>query len=159
MRRIPIINSRRVALVDNRDYRAISSRKWYLMSGRRYAASPSTVNGRTVVIYMHRLIAETPSGFVTDHRNRNRLDNRRRNLRTATNSQNIVNQSKQGMRRGIRKYSRYRGVTWHRTHLRWVAKTSVNGRAHFIGYFRTQISAYRAFCRFMRRTHQDFFTT
>jgi hypothetical protein len=44
-------------------------------------------------LYMHRLIAETPAGRETDHRNRDTLDNRRENLRSVTTQENSAYRS------------------------------------------------------------------
>lgn len=41
--------------------------------------------------WLHRRILCTPEGFVTDHKNGDKLDNRRSNLRVATPSQNQQN--------------------------------------------------------------------
>lgn len=68
--------------VSNKDFEWLSQYKWHLNNG--YAHNKK-------LGYMHRLIAQTPAGYVTDHKNLNRLDNRRENLRTATRSQNAAN--------------------------------------------------------------------
>lgn len=58
-------------------------------------------------IGLHRLIMECPSGLVVDHKNHNRLDNRRTNLRVCTNKENARN------RKGDRHYC------WDNTHKYW----------------------------------------
>lgn len=77
MKLIKLSNSDKDCWVDNEDYDLVESYgKWYLSDTgyavRRYKNS---------TLRMHRLIAKTPKGLQTDHRNNNRLDNRRCNLR------------------------------------------------------------------------------
>lgn len=47
------------------------------------------IDGTTT--YLHRHLMDTPSGYDTDHLNRDTLDNRRSNLRIATRQENQVN--------------------------------------------------------------------
>lgn len=112
-------------LVENNDYEELSKYKWHYNGG--YAAR--TENGR--VIFMHRIINNTPDNFLTDHINRNRLDNRRCNLRTCTNSQNRMNSIKHNDKSTV-----YKGVTFHREH-RWLARISLNGKIIYLGVFNT----------------------
>jgi hypothetical protein len=74
-------------------------------------------------IYMHRLILALPPGRVpeVDHRNGDRTDNRRSNLRLATRSQQCANQRK------TRGSSKYKGVYWDTTFSRWKARITVEG--------------------------------
>lgn len=65
--------------------------------------------GRTV--YMHRLLAEAVQGQVVDHINRNRLDNRRCNLRLTNWAGNARNRTPGRRRyRGIRQIGSFWGV-------------------------------------------------
>lgn len=59
------------------------------------------------LVYMHRLISGATQGEICDHKNGNRLDNRRENLRVCTSSQNNQNRVVIG---GARKQSIYKGV-------------------------------------------------
>jgi len=71
MKRIKLTQEK-VALVDDADFEFLNQWKWfYHQTG--YAKSCHR--------YMHRLINKTPKGFHTDHINRNKLDNRKSNLR------------------------------------------------------------------------------
>lgn len=69
-------------IVDDDNFEFFKSLDWTLVRCRSswYARTTfkSTVLPRH--IYMHRLVAKTPSDQVTHHKNRNSLDNRRSNL-------------------------------------------------------------------------------
>lgn len=61
--------------------------------------------------YLHRMIMKPEKGFVVDHINRNKLDNRRSNLRVITNASNLVNTKAKGYywHKKARKYCVYIG--------------------------------------------------
>ena len=83
---------------------------------------------------------DAPAGVMVDHINRDRLDNRRANLRMATNAQNQANVTKrQGMT------SRYKGVSRHTATGRWQARISVEGKQMHLGYFAHEADAARAY--------------
>lgn len=82
-----------VAIVDEEDYELVSKYKWHLNS-MGYAVWRGMVDGKKKTIRMHRLINNTPDGKYTDHINRNRLDNRRCNLRTVTQKENMQNKER-----------------------------------------------------------------
>lgn len=91
---------------------------------------------------MHRaLLAEKLQGglFVVDHINRNRLDNRRANLRVVpkhANSQNTVGRPDLT--------SRFRGVHFDRQTGRWRAEVRTAGRRFRIGRFDSEAEAAEA---------------
>jgi hypothetical protein len=61
-------------------------------------------------IYLHlAILGERPPGMVADHINRNKLDNRRENLRWATKSQNGANAVSRSNRSGYRGVHQKRG--------------------------------------------------
>ena len=93
------------ALVDEQDA-WLAERAWHL-SPDGYAYRHE--GGRTV--YMHRLLAEAPQGQEVDHINRNRLDNRRSNLRLTNRAGNVRNRTPgRTSYRGIRQIGSFWGV-------------------------------------------------
>jgi hypothetical protein len=117
------------ALVDVDDYERVSQILWYLKSGY-----PRATDKR----FLHRLIAgDPPAGSVVDHLDRNRLDNRKSNLRSATFQESTVN-------RGMFKNntSGYKGV-WFES--KWRAGVGINGRYVKLGSFETAEDAARAY--------------
>ena len=77
-----------------------------------YALYSSSAGGVKIEYYLHDLIwsrafdADVPHGFLVDHKNGDKLDNRRTNLRLATKSQNKQNK----LKRRANTASRYKGV-------------------------------------------------
>lgn len=77
------------------------------------------------------LNAEIPKGLEVDHINRNRLDNRRENLRLATHSENQVNMDKKIGKSG------FRGVRQMPGRTKWRAEITIGGKREFIGSYGT----------------------
>lgn len=89
-----------------------------------YAARTQRQNGRSRPIYLHREILRPPPGYVTDHINGDRWDNRRANLRAVTHSQNRENLSPFNPR----SRSGYRNVVWSGAGRCWLVEIRVGGR-------------------------------
>lgn len=127
----------KVALVSPEDYEAVSAHKWHVTSGG-YAARRDWTG---TIVYMHREINGTPDGMKTDHRDRNRLNNTRENLRIATDLENPANQSKQ---RGVS--SQFKGVCFimgkgeNRVD-RWVAYVTREKKRVHLGYYVSELDA------------------
>lgn len=80
---------RAYALIDAEDYELVVGHRWWL-STAGYAFAKGA-DGRSVL--MHRLLMGCARGDQreVDHHNRNRLDNRRSNLRFCTHAENMAN--------------------------------------------------------------------
>ena len=109
-------------IVDDADYAELSQYSWH-HSAQGYAARRS---GK--IILMHRQILNSQPGQHTDHINRNRLDNRRSNLRICTLAQNNRNQKPTGGS------SKYKGVSIHnpskgRKAIYWRTRIRINGKS------------------------------
>lgn len=79
------------SIIDDEDFALVSAYKWHLAG--RYAGTQlwdSATKKRTYLM-MHNLIIHPPEGHVVDHINGDPLDNRRSNLRIASNQQNSWN--------------------------------------------------------------------
>jgi hypothetical protein len=85
---------------------------------------------------MHRQITGAVAGEETDHINRDGLDNRRRNLRIVTRSQN-------GFNRGIQcnNTSGEIGVVWHRRNKKWQAQAMIERKMRYLGQFSNKADA------------------
>lgn len=86
---------------------------------------------------MHRLVIGAKKGEIVDHINRNKLDNRRSNLRIVTPSQNQMNKGHQKNNK-----SGYVGV--FRNGKSWSAQISVNRDQKYLGTYRDIKDAVRA---------------
>ncbi len=76
---------------DKKDVMLFFNYRWYLHrpNPRCFYAATRHSNGK--FLYMHHLILPPKKNLVVDHINRNSLDNRRKNLRYATFSANLMN--------------------------------------------------------------------
>jgi hypothetical protein len=105
------------ALIDAEDYPLVRGRPWHLASG--YAVTKERrPDGTYTQVRMHRLLLGLAEGnpLEGDHINRNRLDNRRANLRVVTKGENGTNKtvrctSTTGYR-GVAPVSNMRGKLW-----------------------------------------------
>lgn len=111
--KIPLTKGK-FAIVDKDDYVLLSRWSW-MCTSNGYAmrlASCGVCEGKRIrkAVYMHRVINNTSKDKATDHRNGDKLDNRRENLRDANNSQNQMNtkifKKHTSLYRGVRKTNR-----------------------------------------------------
>jgi hypothetical protein len=120
------------ALVDDKDFDYLNQFKWCYSHG--YATRNDYPNSKK--IYMHRVINQTPKGFETDHINRDKLDNQRKNLRTVKKIGNIHNI-------GIRKTntSGCTGVYWNKVNKNWRVIIGFKSKSLEIGSFKSKMDA------------------
>jgi hypothetical protein len=103
-------------------------RNGYLMT------NATTDSGKRVLLFLHRIIVNPSDCEMVDHKNLNKADNRKRNLRVCTRSQNMANRrtftnSTTGVK-GVFNGHKERGKPYR-------AQIKVKGKAVHLGYFDT----------------------
>ena len=118
------------AIVDDEDFEYLNKFKWYC-NGGGYATRDEWNNGNKKIIFMHRLLNNTPEGFITDHINRNSFDNRKVNLRISNKSQNAINSK-------IKKdnTSGFKGISWLERRKKWRTYITLNNKTIYLGEFK-----------------------
>lgn len=137
---------RAYALVDATDAEWVNQWRWYF-DGKYVSRSTKRNGGAQKKIRLHRILLGMidGDGLEGDHINRNRMDNRRDNLRILTRNGNRQNVP------GRLGASRHRGVYWKAQNNRWCAQVRVGGKCHHIGYFVTEDEAAIAVCAARKR--------
>ena len=148
------------AVIDAADVPLVDGFNWSAKVNRRKDGSIRTVyafrmdllpSGKKRMVMMHRIIAGTPNGFDTDHRDGDGRNNRRSNLRTATKAQNQHN-----ARTRADNTSGARGVSWNKGATKWEARIMLGGIRHSLGLFKTVEAAASAYARGSAELHGEF---
>jgi hypothetical protein len=126
------------AKVDAEDYDLINCFKWRVVNG--YAVAAYYEGGKHLCdIPMHRLILNTPAKMDTDHKNRDKLDNRKANLRAVSRTLNNFNSPPPKDNK-----SGYKGVILHKQTSRWFAYINIKGKQHSLGLHKHKDGAIKA---------------
>ena len=111
--------------------------KQYLIGQEAGTINPTTgyrqIKWMQKIYKAHRLIYLLEHGFVPkeiDHINGDKQDNRLKNLRPATRSQNECNKAV-----GIKNASGYKGVSWSKTAKSWMVRVQKDKRTLYYGCF------------------------
>lgn len=141
-------------LIDSDDYDRVMAWKWtYNKSNgsfeRRHHVSGSGKNRVRESWNLHRFIMGFPKGKMVDHKNRNRLDNRKSNLRICEHHENARNCNKRSTNT-----SGYKGVT--RSGSGWTAQSTVLGEHKHIKWSKSKDVAAAAYNDFARKNFGEF---
>jgi len=132
-------------LVDKKDLKgidlsslSISSNGYALLGGKKY---------------LHRIIMCAPEGMEVDHKNLNKLDNRRQNLRICSHSGNMMNRVKQN-----NNTSGYKGVCADKRRKKkpYKARITANKKTFCLGGFKKPDEAGAAYAKAAKRYHGKF---
>jgi hypothetical protein len=141
-------------ILDEKDYYKYGKFKWTLGGKRKnFYAIRGIKNdkGEVEILRLHRAIMKAPKHLLVDHRNNNGLDNRNANLRLATKAQNACNSRKRK-----NASSRFMGVNFHKGVGMWAARIQHHGKDSWLGYYKDEIDAARAYDRAAVKYHGEF---
>lgn len=104
-------------------------------------------NKRLNRLIMERVLGrKIKHGFVVDHINRKKLDNRRSNLREVTVLENCINKN--------RIERRYFGSTFLKARNKWQAQIKINGKQRYLGIFKTEKEACECYIKKVSELNQ-----
>jgi hypothetical protein len=118
------------SLIDLGDVDLIREHKWYLGSQGYPSTRIYSKNGEGRNFGMHKIITNTTKEII-DHKNRNRLDNRRFNLIISNKSKNAVNSNLRA-----NNSSGVTGVSFSKRQNKWRSYISSNGKRLELGWFK-----------------------
>lgn len=133
------------ALVDDEDFERLSQFSW-CVSTLGYAVFSRRNGSKVVTTFMHLLVVPKADNKHVDHINRDKLDNRKENLRSVPVSVNIHNSNRTKISK-----SGYRGVSQHTQTGRWRARIKVRNVTHEIGFFGTPEEASAAYENYRKK--------
>lgn len=141
-------------IVDDEDYERSLCVKWNLNPEGYVTRSTPRKNGKQSTIGIHRFITNAPSGYLIDHINGDRLDNRKSNLRLCTRRENARNAGAQK-----RTSSNYKGVSWDKHRNKWRVQIRTYEKQLYIGIFADKIEAAHAYDAAALKYHGEFART
>lgn len=129
------IDDNKYTIIDKDDYFIVKKKYWRLKDG--YAVNVLS-NGKTIRLARYLLhIDNQENDLVVDHINRDRLDNRKENLRIVTQHENSFNAS-------IGKNNKSGFIGVYRSRNKWVADIMYNNEKQVLGYFNDKRDAIKA---------------
>ncbi len=138
-------------LIDDEDYDKdceyiVTNHKGYLKANVKVSIG---IGGAYKLLSLASYIMEPGEGFVVDHINRDTLDNRRKNLRVCTYSQNSCNSiTPSNNTSGIKGVSKRRN--------KWVVYIGINNKTMYGGAFKCPLIAANKYRELAVKHHKEF---
>lgn len=144
---VVILDNKDYFFIDSEDERFLYDASWYI--GRNGYVT-GRINGK--LIYFHRyILGVTNKKNQIDHKNRNKIDNRKNNLRICTNIDNARNRNIQS-----NNTSGFIGVSFDITRNKWAAYFKEIGIKKFLGRFENMDDAIKARLLAEKQNYGDF---
>lgn len=140
------------AIVNSADFEWLSKWNWHASWSEKAKTWYAMRRCGSRIVRMHREILNSSHGNEVDHKDGNGLNNRRKNIRNCTPTQNRRNM-------GARKnnLSGFKGVSFHHQLRKpWFARINRGRKATILGYFGTAEEAARAYDAAARVRHGKF---
>lgn len=125
-------------IVDDDDYDHLIRYSWFAKKNHKKYYAQRRFGLKH--FQMHDEIMPPPKGFTVDHINCNSLDNRKCNLRYATQKQQCFNRGKTDHTSSI-----YKGVSFHIGKKKWTAQIKKDGKTICLGTFSNEVDAALAY--------------
>jgi len=144
-------NSDLVAIVDDEDAKLVLEYKWSarVLHHTTYAFTNIVLpTSKRTILFMHNLIM----GYIgVDHIDRNGLNNRKSNMRSATKAQNNMNRGVHGDNT-----SGFKGVAFSKRDKKWRARIQLKYRTIYLGVFTSKEGAALAYDKAAKELFGEF---
>lgn len=123
-------------MIDDEDY-DLDQFNWSINPKDGYVYGRIPEKGQ---VRLHRLITNALPGEEVDHKDGNKLNNVKSNLRRCTKAQNMCNSKKYSTNK-----SGYKGVSFHKRSNKWQSTIMKNQKKIYIGVFDNPVEAAKAY--------------
>jgi len=120
-------------LFDAEDFDLVKQYTWRISSN-------GYVHNRNLELYAHRFIMNPPNDLMIDHKDHDKTNNRKSNLRIVTQQENNQN-------------TIAKGYCWYKQTNKWKASITVNGKYKHLGYYDTEKEARVAYLEAKKKYH------
>jgi hypothetical protein len=147
------------SIVDDEDYIDLNKYKWFAVRGTKNNSFYAARSYMGKHQYLHRYLMVVNNRLLqVDHIDKNGLNNQRCNLRVCTHSENMKNRAKKK-----NSGSKYLGVYFQKATKdnkritdKYIVRIQYNGKNRYIGTFKTEIDAAKAYNKVAAEAHGQF---